>query len=157
MDFRDNSLLVKSLPPARASNEGPGLRISWEHSYIKPTLSSYFPSIYIVEHLYVYGPRDLLKLGADKIQAMQRLEIFHPFAAVRNLYLRKEIAQYIAPGLQDLIREIVPENPDVLPILECIFLEGLEPSGPAEKAIEKFAAARRLLGRPVVVSHWNET
>ena len=153
VDFRDDGISATSLPPARTSNEGPGLRISCELSYIKSTLSSFFPSTYIVEHLYIYGPRDLLKLGADEIQDMQWLEIFQPFAAVKNLYLLKEIAQYIAPALQDLVGERVTS---VFPILECIFLEGIEPSGPAEKAIEKFAAARRLLGRPVVVSHWNE-
>ena len=154
VDFRDDGILATSLPPERTSNEGPGLRISCEISYMESTLSSFFPSIYIVEHLYIYGPRDLLKLGADEIQDMQWLKLFQPFAAVKNLYLRKEIAQYIAPALQDLVGERVT---NVFPILECIFLEGIEPSGPAEKAIEKFAAARRLLGRPVVVSHWNET
>jgi hypothetical protein len=121
---------------------------------MKQALSSLFSSIYIVEHLYIYGPRNFLKYWKDEIEDMKWLEIFHPYAAVRNLYLRKEIAQYIAPALQDLVGERVT---DVLPILECIFLEGLEPSGPVEEAIGQFVAARRLLGHPVVVSHWNET
>ena len=79
------------------------------------------------------------------------MEIFQSFAAVKNLYLSKEVARYIAPTLQDLVGERVTS---VFPILECIFLEGLEPSGPVEEAIGKFVAARQLLGRPIAVSFY---
>ena len=155
IDFDRRGILVTPLPPTWIFDRKPGLRItiSVGLSFMASTLASLFPSIYILEHLYIYGLRNLLKDWKDEIVDMQWLEIFGPYAAVRNLYLRKEIAQYIAPALQDLVGERVT---DMLPILECIFLEELEPSGPVEEAIGQFVAARRLLGRPVVVSHWVE-
>jgi hypothetical protein len=79
--------------------------------------------------------------------------IFHPFTAVKNLYVIREFAQYIGtPALEELVRERVI---DVLPALENIFLEEPQPSGPVQEAVAEFVAARQLLGRPVAVSHWN--
>jgi hypothetical protein len=154
LDLRVDGILVTSLPPARISDEGPGLRFPCKLQFMKPVLSSFFPSIYIVEYLYIYGLqyRSIFS-WEDPVKDTQWVEIFQSFAAVKNLYLRKEVAQYIAPSLQDLVAERVTS---VFPILECIFLEGLEPSGPVEEAIGQFVAARQLLGRPIAVSHWNE-
>ena len=84
---------------------------------------------------------------------MQWLKMFHPFPFVKNLYLQDEISQCIAPALQELVGERVT---DVLPVLENISLEGLEPPGPVQEAIGQFVAARGALGRPVAVSHWNQ-
>ena len=108
----------------------------------------------MVEHLYIYGPRYLPSQWQDDIENMQWLEIFHPFTAVKNLYVSKEFAQCIAPALQELVGERVTE---VLPALESLFLEELQPSGPVQEAIGQFVAARQLLGHPVAVSHWNRT
>ena len=44
---------------------------------------------------------------------------------------------------------------EVLLILENIFLEGLQTSGPLQEGIDKFVAARRLTDRPVTVSRWD--
>jgi len=44
---------------------------------------------------------------------------------------------------------------EVLPTLENIFLEGLQPSGPLQEDIEKFVAARQLTSHSVVVSRWD--
>ena len=54
LDLRADGILVTSLPPPRTSDEGPGLRFSCKLQFMKPVLSSFFLSIYIVEHLYIY-------------------------------------------------------------------------------------------------------
>ena len=156
MDFRENSILVKSLPSARTFDEESGLIFIckvpvWHLSYLAETLSSLFPSIYIVEHLYIYGPRDLFTFWEDEVDDTRWLETFRPFTAVKDLYLHKEIAQCIAPALQELVEERATY---ALPALKRIFLEGLETSGPVEEAIGQFVAARQLLGRPVALSRW---
>ena len=74
------------------------------------------------------------------------LELLRPFTAVKNLYLLKEIVSCIAPALQGLIGDRTTE---VLPALENIFLEGLQPQGPDQKGIRMFIAARQLSDHPV--------
>jgi hypothetical protein len=59
------------------------------------------------------------------MESMRWLRIFHPFTAVKNLYVIKEFAQCIAPGLRRLVGD---RATDVLPALENLFLEELEPS-----------------------------
>jgi hypothetical protein len=77
--------------------------------------------------------------------------IFHPFTAVKNLYVCKEFAQCIALALQELVGE---RRIHVLPTLESLFFEELQPSGPVEKGIGMLVAARQLLGHPLAVSRW---
>jgi hypothetical protein len=43
---------------------------------------------------------------------------------------------------------------EVLPSLQNIFIEGLEPVGPLQENIGHFVAARQLSGRPVTISVW---
>jgi hypothetical protein len=82
---------------------------------------------------------------------VQWLEVLHPFTAVKNVY----ISWYFAPRIADALRELAGERAtDVLPALESLFLEDLWPSGPVEKTIGNFVAARQLLGHPVAVSRW---
>ena len=156
VDFDYYGVQVGSLPPTRTFDEKSRLRIScreldWQLSSLAQVFTSFFPSIYMVEHLYIYGPRYLPSQWQDDIENMQWLEIFHPFTAVKNLYVSKEFARCIAPALQELVGERVT---DVLPALESLFLEELQPSGPVQEAIGQFVAARQLLGHPVAVSHW---
>ena len=124
----------------------------WILSFIPGALASFFPSLYVVKHLYIYGPPQLLEYFGELIESVHWVKIFKQFTAANNLYLSKEIAQCIAPALQALVGERV-----VLPALESIFLEGLELSGPVEDAIGQFVAARQLLGHPVAVSRWNRS
>ena len=60
------------------------------------------------------------------------------------------ICRIFAPGLQQLVGESAT---DVLPALESIFLEELQPSGPIQEAFGQFLAARQLFGHPVAISH----
>jgi hypothetical protein len=77
------------------------------------------------------------------------LELLRPFAAVKNLYLSRNSVRRIAPALQELVGGRTTE---VFPALENIILEGFWKSDPLHKGIEKFVAARRLIGHSVAVS-----
>jgi hypothetical protein len=95
-----------------------------------PPLST--SDLYIYENIY---PRPG---WPDNIDNTLWLELLHPFPAVKNLYLSKEIASCIAPALQELVGGTTTE---VLPILQNIFLEGLQLWGPVPEGIERFIAA----------------
>ena len=79
------------------------------------------------------------------------LKILHSFTAVKNLYLSEELAPRIVPILQELVGG---RTTRVLPILENIFLEGLESSGPVQEAIGQFMAMRQATSHPVAVTGW---
>jgi hypothetical protein len=104
-----------------------------------------------VEHLYIYWRQYFPPQWQDKTENVQWLELFHPFAAVKNLYLSKVPAPHIVPALQELVGGRMIE---VLPTLQNIFLEGLQPSGPIQEGIAKFVTARQLFDHPITVSHW---
>jgi hypothetical protein len=159
MDFNSFSVQIGSVPLGRASEDKSRLRIScrdldWQLSSLAQVFTSFFPSIYMVEHLYIPRPRELPSQWQDVTENVQWLEIFHPFIGVKNLYVCGEYAQCIAPALQEIVGERVT---DVFPALEGLFLEDLPQSGPVQEAIGQFVAARRLLGHPVAVSDWDTT
>ena len=159
VSFDDYGVRIESLPPTQTTGGESVLRIScgeldWQLSSLLQVLPSFFPSIHIAEHLYIYESRYLPSQWQDDVESMQWLEIFQPFTALKNLYVSKKFVQCIVPPLQELVAERVA---DVLPALERLFLEGLQPSGPVQKAIGNFAAARQLVGHPVAVSHWKRS
>jgi hypothetical protein len=98
-----------------------------------------------VEHLYVvdWHPR-----WQDDIEDNQWLEVLRPFMGVKYLYLSRGFASRIAPALQEFTGE-------VLPSLQSLFLEDLDPSGPAQRAIGNLVDARQLASRPIAVSYWD--
>jgi hypothetical protein len=159
VSFDDYGVRIESLPPTQTSGGESVLRIScgaldWQLSSLSQVFPSFFPSIHIAEHLYIYESRYLPSKWQDDVESMQWLEILQPFTALKNLYVSKKLVRCIVPPLQELVEERVT---DVLPALESVFLEGLQPSGPVQKAIGKFAAARQLVGHPVAVSHWKRS
>jgi hypothetical protein len=79
------------------------------------------------------------------------LKLLHPFTAVKNLYLSEEFSPCIVPALQELVGG---RTSGVLPILQNVFLEGLQLSGPVQEAIGKFIAARQVTDHPIVVARW---
>jgi hypothetical protein len=160
VDFDYGGILVQSLPQIWFFDKMSGFRIScndfdWQLSSVAQVMTLFFPSIYIVERLHICGCGYVLSEWQDDIDNSRRwLEIFHPFNSVKHLYVNKDLAQRIAPALQELVGERVT---DVLPALESLFVEEFQELGPIRDAIGQFVAARRLLGRPVAISHWNST
>ena len=159
VDFDHFGGQVESHPPTRSLDERSRLRIScreldWQLSSLAQVYTSFFPSIHMVGHLYIYGPQFLPPQWQHDIENVQWLEILQPFTSVKNLYVSNNFAQCFAQTLQELAGE---RRTDVLPALESLFVEELQPSGPVQKSIGKFSAARQSLGQPVTVSQWNRT
>ena len=159
VDIDNYGVQVGSFPTTRAIDERPRLRIlcrelDLQLSSLAQVLTSFFPSISMVETLYIFGPRYLPPHWQDEIENVQVLEIFRPFTGVKNLYVSERFTQCIVPTLQELVGERVM---DVLPSLESLILEGPQRSGPIQEAIGQFVGARQLSGHSVAVSRWNET
>jgi hypothetical protein len=81
VEFDDSGALVKFLPQTGPSGEGPGsvLKISckvleWQLSSLAQLHTLFFPSIYMVEHLYIYTVADLPSQWLDDIENVQWLE-----------------------------------------------------------------------------------
>ena len=128
--FDYSGVQIGALPLGRTVDDKSRLKISCgkvdkQLSSLAQVLTSFLPSIDVVEDLYIYRPGNLASQWQDDIENRHWVEIFRPLTAVRNLYVCKEFAQCIAPALQELVRE------RALPALENLFLEAPHPSGPA--------------------------
>jgi hypothetical protein len=117
-------------------------------SSLQQVFTSCLPPLSMPEDLYIYEYENIYPQidWLDDIENTRWLELLPPFPAVKNLYLSKEIASRIAPALQELVGGTTTE---VLPILQNIFLEGLQQWGPVPEGI---ITARQLSGRPIAVS-----
>jgi len=83
----------------------------------------------------------------------QWLELLCLFNTMKKLFLSKYVAPRVAQALRGLPAERVSE---VLPALENVFISELEPFGPVNEAISKFADARQLSGHPVSIHGWED-
>ena len=128
-----------------------GKRLDWQVSSLRQVCTSCLPPLSMLEDLYIYKPPRWRLDWKDRTENRLWLELLDSFTAVKNLYLSKEFTSHIAPALQELIQGRPME---VLPTLQCIFLEGLESSGPAQEGIGQFAAARQATGHPIAISGW---
>ena len=104
--------------------------------------ASCLPPLSMLEDLYICQAPNWQPDWQGNIEIPLWQELLHPFNAAKNLYLAKMFAP-IVPALQE-----------VLPTLQNIFLEGLQPSGPVQEGIGKFVAARQLSGHPLTISLW---
>jgi hypothetical protein len=120
-------------------------------SSLEQVCTSSLPLLSSLEDLRFYENPRSPPDWKDDIENTLWQELLHPFSAVKNLYLSQEFAPRIAPALQELVGSRTTE---VLPTLENVFLEGLQPSGPDQEGIVKFVAARQLSGHPITVSLW---
>jgi hypothetical protein len=151
--FSDATVLVKF--PSQTSDYG-ALRVhipctasGWQLSAAEQVCTSSLPPVSTLEDLYILEIPRRRPHWQDDVESTLWLEVLRPFVAVKNLYISEEFAPRIAPALEELVGARMTE---VLPMLENIFLAGLQPSGPLEEGIEKFVAARQLIRHPVAVS-----
>jgi hypothetical protein len=105
-----------------------------------------------VEDLYIGCVLPRLVWRNDAIENTLWLQLLIPFTTVKNFYLCVVIAPRIAAALQGLVGGRITE---VLPSLQNIFVERLEPSGPFQENIGQFISARQLSGHPIAVSDWD--
>ena len=124
----------------------------WQLSSLGQVCTSTFPSLPMLKDLFIFEHGGRPPHWQDDVENTLWLELLHPFAAVKNLYLSKKYIPRIAPALQELVGGRTTE---VLPTLENIFLEGSQPLGPFHEGIETFVTARRVTSRPVAVSRWD--
>jgi hypothetical protein len=105
-----------------------------------------------VEKLYIFKsyPYERLKNGI-RVDDSHWIDMFHPFTAVKDLYISKDFVPHITSALQELIGQRATE---VLPALKTLFLEGTVSSGPVQEAIGQFVASRQLSGHPIAIFSW---
>jgi hypothetical protein len=117
-------------------------------SSLEQVFTPSLPPLSTLEDLYIYeGSLDWQR----NFENMPWPELLHPFTAVKNLYLSKNFARHIVPALQKLVGG---RSTEVLPSLENIFLERLEPSGPVQEGIGHFIAARQATGHAITITCW---
>jgi hypothetical protein len=148
--------------------------LDWQVSCLEQLCTSFLPSVSMSEDLYIYPRQNSEPDWKDNVDSALWLALLHPFTAVKNLYLSKEFAPRILPPFQELVGGRTTE---MLPALQDIFFEELQPSVLAQEAIKKTAVAseepqrsvpadpvqeaiktivtaRQLAGHPVTVSLW---
>jgi len=124
-----------------------------QFSSLVQVCTSSLPPVSTLEDLYILNNSNPRLHLLDDVENMVWLQLLHRFATVKNLYLSKKFVSHIASALEELVGARTTE---VLPALENIFLEGLQPSGPLHEGIETFVTARRLTSHPVAVSRWDK-
>ena len=112
-----------------------------------------FSLLSTVEDLYIEHPSHQNDLQGYAIDNTLCLQLFLPYTAVKNLYLSKEFWPGVAAALQEFVGARITE---VLPSLQNIFVEELQPSGPMQDIIGQFVAARQLSGHPIAISDWHD-
>jgi hypothetical protein len=135
VNFHNYGLVVQSLPPPWTAAEKSGLTIDcedsdWDFSFLGQVLMSLFPSIFMVEHLYIHGTTYML--SQDDVEDMQLLEFFHALTTVKNLYVHMKHAEFFAPILQEHFGGTAT---DVLPALESLCFDEVQPSEPLQEAL----------------------
>ena len=121
-------------------------------SSVAQACNSGFPPLSMIEDLYIvdrYSQERSIHWKKGAIEDVSWLELLLPFPAVKNLYLSKDFMPGIAASLQEVV------GTEVLPNLQNIFVEELEPSGPFQESIGQFVAARELSGHPITISVWD--
>jgi hypothetical protein len=153
VEFYDSCVGV-TLP--QANSHRLHLRVScrpsdWQLGSLAQACASSFPQalIRMVRRLYILDGSFGLH-WQDDIDKSQWLEFLQPFTGVKDLYLSWKFVPHIAPALKELIAE---RGTEVLPALQSIFWEGLNPSGPVKVALDKLSDARP--DHPIAASYWD--
>jgi hypothetical protein len=121
-------------------------------SFLEQVYTSSLAPLFTLEDLYIDEEQYRQLVWEDNIDNALWLELLHPFTTVRNLFLSETIAPHVVPALQELVGGRMTE---VLPTLQNVFIEELQPSGPVQEGVGKFVAARQLTSHPIAVSRWD--
>ena len=133
--------------------EIPYRNLDWQLLSLRNVCTTCLPPLSTMECLYIHEKLYSQRISRNHMDNGIWLEILQAFIALRNIYLSKEVARHIVPFLQQLVGDRTRE---VLINLQNNFLEELEPSGPVQEGIGKFAAARQLSGYLIAVSLWEK-
>lgn len=124
----------------------------WQVSSLVEVFKGSLPPFSTLEDLCIFEHPFSQQDWQGEIEDKLWLDLFYPFTNVKNLYLSEVFAPRIGPALRELVGGRMEE---VLPALQNIFLEGLQPSGPVQNTIGHFVAARQFTSRPIAVSRWD--
>ena len=160
IQFHDNAAsLTLRYRTSKIDDESDDLKIyilcgepDWQLSSVEQVCTSSLHTLSRVEDLYVEHEYSELVWKNDAIESTLWSEVLLPFTAVKNLYLSEEFAPGIAIALQELVGGRITE---VLPSLQNIFVQGLEPSGPFRENIGQFITTRQLSGHRIAISDWD--
>jgi len=125
-------------------------RPDWQLSSMAQIFSQQLPLLSHVEQLRISEfPWESFEWKDDPdMDSSQWLELFRLLIAAQSLHVSKGLVSPVTGALRDLTGQMAME---VLPVLQTLSLEGLEPSGPVHEAIKSFATARQLSRQPVVI------
>ena len=117
-------------------------------------VTSSLPSLPMAESLYIYGHHYFQDWEPEvQVENTEWLDLLRPYTAVKNLYLSDVFGPKVMCALQGSVGETTTV---VLPTLQTVFMEGLQPSGPVQEEIGQFVAARQLSGYPCAISLWKD-
>ena len=85
------------------------------------------------------------------IEDTQWLVLLRRFANVKDLYIAEPLGLLVMSALA----APAGNGRTVLPALQNIFLEGLQPSGSLRDVVDQLIATRQLLGHSIYVHNWN--
>ena len=107
-----------------------------------------------IETLYIHDSeiQDVSPSTLDDVMdETQWLELFHPFTAVRTLYISQVMRSHVVSALQRLRGESATE---VLPALDNLHIEKYQASGSERQYIEPFIIARQHSDHPISIHRW---
>jgi hypothetical protein len=120
----------------------------WQLSSMAEICNKHLPFLSKVDQLNICGSSRIQPERKDEVDSSQWLELFRPFSAVRVLYVFRRLESVVAAALLELKGERTME---VLPELQSLCLDELEPSGSAQDVMQPFVSARQLSDHPIVV------
>ena len=130
-------------------------RLDWQLSSISQIFSEQLTFLSHVEQLELresFFPQ-LKKVKPDPdMDSSLWLELFRLFTALQSIYVCELLVPPVAAALQELSEGGTME---LLPALQSLSLEGLQPDGPEQKAIQSFVDSRRPSDHPVVIQNWD--
>ena len=132
----------------------PCIELDWQVSSVEQVCTSCVPPLSTLEDLYIFESPNSKPVWKDNIENTLWLELLRPFPAVKNLYLSDKFASLITPALQELTGSSTAE---VLPSLQNIFLEELQPLGTVQASIQQFTATRQVTSHHIAVARWDNS
>ena len=126
--------------------------LAWQVSFLAQVCASSLSPHFVLEDLYISEHPYRLPVWEDNTDNALWVELLHPFTTVKNLFLFEKLVPRVVPALQDLVGG---RGTEVLPTLQNVFIEGLQPSGHVREGIGNFVAARQLTSHPITVSRWD--
>ena len=155
-DYRINITLSPkggTVGPVKLKLEVSCRKLDWQFSALAQICNSCLPTLPSLERLSMCESQYSPLLWQDDVENTQWLELLRPFATVKNLYLSKKVALCVASALQELSKERVT---GLLPALQDIFIDGLQPSGLVHEVFHKFVTTRgrQVSGLPVALHSW---